>query len=550
MEATPALWAVAGCAGNVYPHWRQDLRLCLRKSQNLPLENVWCGLTEDSADHDTATQVKIQEEFMEDVGSHSHRWRALMYSGHCSDRIAEALERPAPLLEALEINIWTSLNERDKKDPRRLQVECGRLLTFLEVQNACIRWTSLSGLPTLSISKLVNRDRFAPPAWRDLLPVSSLLSILDSCPELEYLELEEIWSDVGDYEDNHENWPQVSQTSLSSPPSASHHHVASKIIHLPRLEFLWVSQARADLALAIASRVQIGPVDQVMFSPGRGLLRALNPHNHSDDFLESAFKRAVRASGRLHLSVGRYVVKMDNQRAPWLDPLLSTPPERFTFEDFMTSAQDLESTLDLLDGRFSLTDLHVPLHLHLGHPVQAARGRTAVAPPPRVIGAMSSLEVMDLFAQVTNVREILEYLSEPQEIGPSGRRAWPCSRLKSLRIKGYRGDWEDLLLFLQRRYVDRGAESDDLEAPCDLDLLTFEEPHPGRGVLDRIEGIGEVRLITEEDSRLGWPSFDRDSDSASPCRLQGFTMPNVAAICTLTYSYSFGSAPADGVVYL
>lgn len=230
---TAELWSIAKAHQNPEDdrRWKENLHLALKRSKELPLQ-VRYGKEGSKIRYFNARPV---EEFMKIVGAHAHRWRSMDYAGCYTQTILAEMERPAPILETLNVELRDMSSEDDsgpEENPRRIALST-RLghLRHVRVRSAPLLWTSLKNLQTLSIV-FINAYHSRPKPR-----AADFLALLRSLPTLESLYLSDI-HELADAED-------IKQRCLTGKMTAADR------IHLPRLQDFQIGSLDFSLTLAL-----------------------------------------------------------------------------------------------------------------------------------------------------------------------------------------------------------------------------------------------------------------------------------------------------------
>ncbi|KAG8996218.1 hypothetical protein FRB94_008465 [Tulasnella sp. JGI-2019a] len=181
---TPELWGVIKVhrRPSINSRWREDLDLVLARSRSAPLAVVY-DINEGNYDTQMRhADMEEVEKIFTLVGEHVSRLQTLLYRGSLSPAMAAILQLPTPSLER-----FSGVNQLMLP----LHLSLGQKLLHFEAQYVPLVWGDFKGLTSLRLVK-VGAEKDKGKGNDELM--ENLLAVLQSCPDLESLSLEDMGS--------------------------------------------------------------------------------------------------------------------------------------------------------------------------------------------------------------------------------------------------------------------------------------------------------------------------------------------------------------------
>ncbi|KAG9028788.1 hypothetical protein FRB95_006068 [Tulasnella sp. JGI-2019a] len=465
---TPEIWAVIKIhrrpSGN--PQWRKDLKLVLARSRSAPLTVVY-GVGREGYNHKTR-DVDMGEvgEIFTLVGDHASRLQTMLYSGSLCPAVAAVLELPTPSLKHLDVYSWDYYDPQGtsmSKLPLRLL--SGQKLFYVKVQNVPLIWGEFKGLTSLHLIK-------AGEARENGGLVEDVLSVLQSCPDLQSLTLENMGSANGGL-------------NAGSPDERLIQDVLarSRQIDLSSLWSLIIKNSAPSLILAIVFSIHAMGVTNLHLEVGRYFLTAL-PDITAGQLIRPAFDRSFGhgPESRLHIVQHCHSLQIQNHgHESWekQSPRKASFELQITADGGATEEEALENLYEFLE----CSSRPMPVQLELGFRRSPSENASCMIGFPVYI--LDQVVELRLNGSRTHTSEILLHLSRKQTWeGSDPEPIYPCPRLSRVWICTRK--WKQVLNFLESRYGPRPGPGGSVVKPACLPHITFVQYGPTPDVLPRI----------------------------------------------------------------
>lgn len=472
---TPELWSVAKVhrQPDDDPCWRENLLLALEKSKNQPLRVVY-GHTGDSGEWD----IKAVEEFMQVMGEHADRWQSIDYTGYYSGAVIAEMERQAPGLETLNVQLWQEEDQDPDHDGLFIHFDTPYIgiipaarLYEVNLVGALVPWNALTDLVTLKISFIL-RHSSAPSVIR----VTDFLTTLRSCPNLELLHLDDIGY-LDDAKEAEERFQGRIVTKIEQ-------------IHLPRLTNISLRRIEYALALSIIASLRAESVATLHMVDYARIVQAM-PLMDSSLLFGPSLHTAITRSCSLYMQLAHNGLALKSHNGVYIPALGITPIPTFNIR--LNYNYTERAVLENLTSFLRIKALAAPLHLLIGNDLidgDSALYQIPIPFPTRLLWDLTTLKELRLYSQSSNAPSILESLSSPRE-EEAGELLWACPELEELYVHGAVCPWEKLLSFLLERY----GENQRLPKLPPLKLLLLGGLHPTPDELSRVVGVEVVSLV-------------------------------------------------------
>ncbi|KAG9009525.1 hypothetical protein FRB94_014190 [Tulasnella sp. JGI-2019a] len=460
---TPEIWAVIKIRRWPDTRWRNDLDLVLARSRSAPLTIVY-GVGKERSDGEQ--DYRTVEEIFKFIGDHASRFQTILYSGTLSPTVAVILELPTPSLRRIGIDYWDHYNSRGLS--QKLSLSPGHQLFHVEAKNVALIWANFKDLTSLRLTEVGMTKENGRL-------VEDFLAVLQSCPDLELLNLEDTWSVPGG-----EKVGSMSEREIQDIMARSCR------VKLPSLRSLTIKNSAPALALAIVFSVNATGVSELHLHVARYFLTALTDIN-TELLIKPAFDRAFdrNPKSRLYIVQHNHSLRIQNHGdGSWE----KQAPRKTSFglhilvDDEITEGDALAHLLEFLQ----CPSPTMPVQLELGFG-NAASGN---------ISCMLDFPV-NILERVVELRlhgdlpEVLNYLSQRRirEGSNSEPTSWPCPRLAGIWINCHK--WKHIIDFLERRYGPRPGGDRSVTKPERLPRIIFVQYRPNVHVLSRIEPFVE-----------------------------------------------------------
>ncbi|KAG8983016.1 hypothetical protein FRB93_007682 [Tulasnella sp. JGI-2019a] len=454
---TPELWGVIKVhrRPSINSRWREDLDLVLARSRSAPLAVVY-DINEGNYDTQMRhADMEEVEKIFTLVGEHVSRLQTLLYRGSLSPAMAAILQLPTPSLERFSVSSWSYYDPQGVNQLMLpLHLSLGQKLLHFEAQYVPLVWGDFKGLTSLRLVK-VGAEKDKGKGNDELM--ENLLAVLQSCPDLESLSLE----DMGSVMDRQ-------STGFLDERSIQRVLARSQRIDLSSLWSLTIIRLAPELALAILFAEQL---------------------------IKPAFDRAFDHSSRSRLHIAEHCRSLrilnDEDESPedYARRRASFELEMLVVDGEVTEGDALEYIFEFLQ----YPSCPMPVQLALGYGSSPTSNATCMIRFPAHI--LDQVVDLRLYGSRAHNPEVLRYLSQTQaQRNSNDELTWPCPRLASLWINHRK--WKHILNFLERRYGPRPTADGSAIMQTRLPDITFRtEPSPD--VLPRIEPFVERWTVVE-----------------------------------------------------
>ncbi|KAG9014103.1 hypothetical protein FRB94_014195 [Tulasnella sp. JGI-2019a] len=462
---TPEMWGVIKIyrRPSINPRWRKDLDLVLSRSRSAPLTVVY-GIGAEK--YDIATKPEDMDEvgdIFKLVHNHAARLQTVLYNGSLSPAMAAILQLPTLSLKHISLNSWNFFNPWEANQlllPLRLLST--QKLFHVEAQNAPLVWGDFKGLTSLRLVNVKLEEE------NDRL-VEDLLAMLQSCPDLELLALE----DMG-LVTRGESAGSVDERLIRDILARSSQ------IDLPCLRILKIRNSAPALVLAIIFGVHATRVLELHLQVGPYFLSAL-PDIDAGQLIRPSFDRAFDdgIGPRLYIVQHSHSVRIQSHGDESWE---KQAPRKTSFELHVIVDEEVieGEALERLSEFLQLSPHSRPVQLELG--LGNSKSENTICMTHFPVHILDQVIELRLRGNRVHTSGILLYLSTLA--GSNNQPTWPCPRLTSIWIC-YR-KWNRILYFLNDRYGPRSA-ADGSGITQALSTLTFVQYEPTPDLLLRVE---------------------------------------------------------------
>ncbi|KAG9014102.1 hypothetical protein FRB94_014194 [Tulasnella sp. JGI-2019a] len=470
---TPEMWGVIKIyrRPNINPRWREDLDLVLSRSRSAPLTVIY-GIGTEKYD------IETKPEDMDEVGdifklvhNHAARLQTILYNGSLSPAMAAILHLPTLSLKHISLNSWSFFNPWGANQSLLpLRLLSPQKLFHVEAQNVPLVWGDFKGLTSLRLVNVKLEEE------NDRL-VEDLLAMLQSCPDLGLLALE----DMG-LVTRGESAGSVNEGLIQGILARSSQ------INLPCLRILKIKNSAPALVLAIVFGVHAAMVSKLHLQVGPYFLSAL-PDIDTRQLIKPSFDRAFDGGigSRLYIVQHSHSLRIQSHGDESWE---KQAPREASFELHVIVDEEVTEgeALERLSEFLQLSPHSRPVQLELGLGNSTSENASCMIRFPMHI--LDQVVDLRLRGNRVHTPEILLYLSRIRTpAGSSSQPTWPCPRLTSIWIH-YR-KWGRILHFLNDRYGPRSVANGSEMTQARLPTLTFVHYEPTPDVLPRMESFVE-----------------------------------------------------------